>query len=140
MGSKHSRRRQIKEENLKKIAYSVAEKQLEINKRALSLRRQLGQSMCFIEVFRFCSQEQLVRLQLLSKRRYYQYFAFTLVEPPCIFRPRPISLATNSPCIRLLEVSAAEGCVWRDFLVSEQGEFHTHRKEYFQGKSQYGLT
>merc|ERR1740139_844294 len=100
------------------VSVLFSEKQLQITEISMSLRKLHGQKQCLIETFRFCEQEQSVRLQPLFKR-FYKVFAHVLIAPACIFHPRGISLQVNSPSIRLLEFTAAKGYVWRDFPVSE---------------------
>ena len=101
---------------------------------SLTLRKKHGKSQCLIEVFRFCDQQNLIRLQLLNKHRFYKVFAHAIIHPLCIFRPRGISLKNNSPCIRLFDT------VWRDFLVFEQNEFKKQRENYFRWRDQSDLT
>merc|ERR1740139_334265 len=121
------------------VSVLFSEKQLQITEISMSLRKLHGQKQCLIEMFQFCEQEQLVRLQPLFKR-FYKVFAHVLIAPACIFRLRGISLKRNSPNIRLLEFSAAEGCIWRDFPVTEQGQSKIQRRNYFKKKRQNRLT
>ena len=107
-----------------------------VTEKSLTVRKKHSNSQCQIEVFRFCEEEKLVRLQLLNKRRFYKVFAQALIRPLCIFRLRGISLRKNSPNIRLLD----KGCIWRDFVVSEVGESQQQRENYFRGKNQSSLT
>ena len=73
------------------VSVLFSEKQLQITEISMSLRKLHGQKQCLIEMFQFCRQEHLLRLQPLNKR-FYKVFAHVLIAPACIFRLRGISL------------------------------------------------